>query len=157
MVRSGISVSDQEYQLVSGKKIDYETSHAILLCDGEYVLQLRNNIPTISAPGQWSLFGGMTQDNEAPLHAVRREIMEELELDPETYEYLWSLDYHDPFNDSMVRTWAYSADVTKIWPCHKLNEGENVKAFAFGQLAGLEIPSIMRYAIKKYNNERRKV
>lgn len=154
MVYSRLSVTDQEYKLVSGKKIDYETSHAILLCDGEYLMQLRNNIPTISAPGQWSLFGGMIQDNESPLHAVRREVKEELELEPGKYEYFCKLEYYDPFNDSTVRTWFYSADVTKIWHRHKLNEGENVKAFEFDKLHILTIPSIMRHTIEKYHNER---
>lgn len=37
---------------------EIQSAHAILLVSGNYVLQLRDDKPTISARGQWSLFGG---------------------------------------------------------------------------------------------------
>jgi hypothetical protein len=37
-------------------------AHAILLVDGKYVLQLRDNNPQIAVPGMWSLFGGSIEE-----------------------------------------------------------------------------------------------
>lgn len=33
-----------------------QSAHAILLLDGQYILQLRDNKPDIAAPGQWTLY-----------------------------------------------------------------------------------------------------
>lgn len=53
----------------------------IVLPDGRYLMQLRDDQPDIIYPGHWSCFGGALQPGEAPLDALRRELREELELD----------------------------------------------------------------------------
>jgi 8-oxo-dGTP pyrophosphatase MutT (NUDIX family) len=57
-----------------------EVALAILYQDERYLLQLRDNIPTILYPGYWSLFGGHLEAGETPLMAVEREIWEEITL-----------------------------------------------------------------------------
>lgn len=51
---------------------------AILEQEGQYLLQLRDDIPTILFPGHWALFGGHLEPGETPLEAVKREIWEEI-------------------------------------------------------------------------------
>jgi 8-oxo-dGTP pyrophosphatase MutT (NUDIX family) len=51
---------------------------AILYRDNKFLMQLRDNIPTIRFPGYWALFGGHIEPGESPEVAVQREILEEI-------------------------------------------------------------------------------
>jgi 8-oxo-dGTP diphosphatase len=55
-----------------------EVAIAILPRDGKFLMQLRDNIPTILYPGLWGFFGGHMEPGETPEFAVKREIMEEI-------------------------------------------------------------------------------
>jgi len=50
----------------------------LVLPDGRYVMQRRDDIPTIMLPGHWALFGGGIEPGETVDAAIRRELMEEL-------------------------------------------------------------------------------
>ncbi len=49
--------------------------------DGRYLMQLRDDKPTILLPGHWALFGGTVDHGETAAAAMRRELIEELEFD----------------------------------------------------------------------------
>jgi 8-oxo-dGTP diphosphatase len=51
---------------------------AILYRDHKFLMQLRDNIPTIIYPGCWGFFGGHIEPGETPDVAVRRELQEEI-------------------------------------------------------------------------------
>ncbi|MBW4479572.1 MAG: NUDIX hydrolase [Tolypothrix brevis GSE-NOS-MK-07-07A] len=51
---------------------------AILYQKDKFLMQLRDNIPNISYPGQWALFGGHIEAGETPNIAVKREVLEEI-------------------------------------------------------------------------------
>ena len=53
----------------------------ILLTDGRYLLQLRDNIESIWYPNHWGCFGGGVEPGEDPARALRRELREELSFD----------------------------------------------------------------------------
>jgi 8-oxo-dGTP pyrophosphatase MutT (NUDIX family) len=53
----------------------------LVLEDGRYVLQRRDDFPHIWYPGHWGLFGGSVDNGEDAMEALRRELSEELELD----------------------------------------------------------------------------
>ena len=56
--------------------------------DDSYLLQLRENIPSIIYPGCWGLFGGSMEEEESPHDAIVRELQEEIEYVPEKiYEF----------------------------------------------------------------------
>src|SRR5262245_41676688 len=61
------------------------TGHAVaallVLEDGRYIMQLRDDVPNIWHPGHWGLFGGGVDDREDEVAALRRELREELELE----------------------------------------------------------------------------
>ncbi|MEB3147756.1 MAG: NUDIX hydrolase [Sphaerospermopsis sp.] len=50
----------------------------ILYQDNKYLMQLRDNIPTIAAAGCWGLFGGHLEADETPEIALVREVKEEI-------------------------------------------------------------------------------
>lgn len=51
---------------------------AILYQNNKYLMQLRDNIPTIDSPGCWEMFGGHLESHETPEVGVKREIQEEI-------------------------------------------------------------------------------
>ena len=134
-----------------------QSTHVILILDGNYILQLRDNKPDIASAGQWSLFGGEVKTGETPEQAIRREVSEELSIAPEKYSYLWYIDYYFPFMRSVIRTWFFVSDVTSVWLGHKLLEGRAVRDFRFKQLAKLDIPEVMYKTLERFHRQREKV
>jgi 8-oxo-dGTP pyrophosphatase MutT (NUDIX family) len=51
----------------------------IATSDGRYLMQRRDDFPTILLPGHWGLFGGSIEPGESAEEALRRELLEELE------------------------------------------------------------------------------
>ncbi|HEY9844602.1 MAG TPA: NUDIX hydrolase [Candidatus Caenarcaniphilales bacterium] len=55
---------------------------AILHQQGQFLLQLRDNIPGIVYPGCWGFFGGHLEGDESPEAGLRRELLEEINYVP---------------------------------------------------------------------------
>jgi 8-oxo-dGTP pyrophosphatase MutT (NUDIX family) len=53
----------------------------LILEDGRYIMQLRDDVPQIWYPGHWGLFGGSLNPGEDEIAALRRELKEELEIE----------------------------------------------------------------------------
>ncbi len=51
---------------------------AILHQEGHFLMQLRDNIPTIIYPDRWGFFGGHLEPGETPEMGVKREVLEEI-------------------------------------------------------------------------------
>ena len=51
---------------------------AIIEQDGKYLMQLRDDIPSIVYPGVWGFFGGHIEPGESPEAALKRELIEEI-------------------------------------------------------------------------------
>ncbi|EDY37222.1 nudix family protein [Cyanobium sp. PCC 7001] len=66
-----------------------EVALAVLERQGRWLLQLRDDVPGIVAPGAWGLFGGHLDPGESPQQAVRRELLEEIRWWPPTPLPLW--------------------------------------------------------------------
>jgi 8-oxo-dGTP diphosphatase len=54
--------------------------------DGRWLMQLRDEIPAIVAPGCWGLFGGHLDAGETPEQALRHELLEEISWQPPELE-----------------------------------------------------------------------
>jgi 8-oxo-dGTP diphosphatase len=63
-----------------------EVALAMLHRDGHWLMQLRDEIPDIVAPGCWGLFGGHLDPGETPEQALRRELLEEISWQPPAVE-----------------------------------------------------------------------
>ena len=63
-----------------------EVALAMLHRDGRWLMQLRDEIPDIVAPGCWGLFGGHLDPGETPEQALRRELLEEINWQPPAVE-----------------------------------------------------------------------
>ena len=51
---------------------------AIIYQDNQYLMQLRDDIPSIVYPGVWAFFGGHLELGESPEAGLRRELVEEI-------------------------------------------------------------------------------
>ncbi|MEY3750485.1 MAG: Nudix family protein [Cyanobacteriota bacterium] len=63
-----------------------EVALALLQREGRWLMQLRDEIPSIVAPGCWGLFGGHLDPGETPEQALRRELLEEISWQPPALE-----------------------------------------------------------------------
>ena len=68
----------------------------IVLEDGRYLLQLRDDKEEIWYPDHWGCFGGGVEAEEDPLAALRRELREELGYDFKEAELFIQLDFDLP-------------------------------------------------------------
>ncbi len=115
------------------------TGHAVaallVLEDGRYIMQLRDDVPNIWYPGHWGLFGGGVDDREEEVAALRRELREELELEVNDAR-LFALDCY-------FRRY-YEVPVTiAAWNRVVLHEGSDVRALTGDE--ALSLPRISPY------------
>lgn len=68
--------------------ISPQVAIAILYQGNKFLLQLRDDKPTIYWPGQWAFFGGRLEPGELPDVAMRRELTEEIGHVPATVTHL---------------------------------------------------------------------
>jgi len=55
--------------------------------NGEYLVYLRDNNPSIPFPNHWDLIGGHVEKGEMPLEALKREVMEEIEFELKNFRF----------------------------------------------------------------------
>ena len=57
---------------------------AIIYQQGKFLMQLRDDIPSILYPGVWGLFGGHLETGESPEIGLKRELLEEINYSVDT-------------------------------------------------------------------------
>ncbi len=115
-------------RLISGDAV----AALIMLEDGRYLLQHRDDDPRIWFPGYWGCFGGAVDDGEEPLQTLRRELWEELELEPREPRYFTRFDF-DFGELGMARHSRsyYVVELTAAEACRLvLHEGQAMAAFS---------------------------
>jgi 8-oxo-dGTP diphosphatase len=120
-----------------------EVAIAILHQDGKFLMQLRDNIPTILYPGLWGLFGGHIEPGETPEIAVEREIMEEI-----CYQ-ITNPQKFGCYNDNRAIRHVFYAQLTvsvdklilgEGWDFGLITPAEIEAGFAYSSIAGEERP-----------------
>lgn len=91
---------------------------AILYQENKFLMQLRDNIPSILYPGHWGLFGGHIELGETPEVALRREIREEI-----NYELPQKFDKFGCYGDDRAIRHVFYAPLLVELDRLVLNEG----------------------------------
>jgi 8-oxo-dGTP diphosphatase len=120
-----------------------EVAIAILSYEGKFLMQLRDNIPTILYPGLWGLFGGHIEAGETPEIAVVREVIEEIGFAIITPEKFGC------YGDNRVMRHVFYAPLTvdtdklvlsEGWDFGLITPAQIEAGFAYSAIAGEERP-----------------
>ena len=130
-----------------------DVAKAILLERSNFVLQLRDDKPSISFPSMWSLFGGAIEKNEDSQEAILREIEEELCIKVKGICFLWDYIYFREDGEKILHK-IYEADITSLWGKHQLMEGQAAGSFNCDQLKTLRVPQFIQEVLARYQQER---
>jgi 8-oxo-dGTP pyrophosphatase MutT (NUDIX family) len=117
----------------------------IVLDDRQYLMQLRDRKRGIFYPDHWGLFGGAVDPGEDRVTALRRELMEELQLSVEKVEYFTGFDFDFSFAGHGKKFRTFYEVPMKATDLHHLvlNEGAGMKAFAAAEI--LMEPRVVPY------------
>jgi len=74
--------------LASDKNNIQELVKAVIFKEGKFLLQLRDNNPTIAYPNTWTFFGGGVDEGEKLEEALKWELKKELGWCPQEFKYL---------------------------------------------------------------------
>ncbi len=108
-------------------KLIASTGVLMLLADGTFLLQHRDNRPGIFYPGKVGLFGGEIETGETPVMGAIREIREELsiDIDPPLLFNVLSLDSNIDFR--FRRRYFYVANISEYQHSKiTLREGQGI-------------------------------
>jgi 8-oxo-dGTP diphosphatase len=130
-------VSNPPSQSLDLNNVALGTSAALLVTpDGRYLAQKRDQIPEISMPDRWCLFGGQIEENESPEEALRRELMEEIEFSPGEMTFFTQMAFDAVYSDGgSRRRWYFEAPINpEIIPDLVLHEGAGFGLFTIKEL-----------------------
>ena len=130
----------------------------IQLEDGRYLMQHRDNVPSIWYPGLWGCFGGAVDEGENPLEALRRELYEELNVSITNAAYFTRFD----FDLTTIGKGAYYR-IYYVVPMSLgerehvvLHEGQGVQAFSGEELLNdMRLAPYDAFALFLYHNRQR--
>ena len=90
---------------------------AIIYQESKYLMQLRDDLPSILYPGVWGLFGGHLDPGEDPETGLKRELIEEINYQVE------ELTEFRRYEDDQIIRYMYSCPLLVPIEQLQLNEG----------------------------------
>jgi 8-oxo-dGTP diphosphatase len=111
---------------------------------GQVLLQQRDDNPAIRYPAHWSLFGGTTEEGEAPATAVVREVKEEIDFDMRNFGLFRE------FVQNNKREFAFAGELTAGLDELTLREGQGMNLFYPSQLKELRIRPDDKETLEQY-------
>lgn len=95
--------------------------------DGKVISQLRDDKTGLMFPGHWSTLGGRIEDGETPDEAVRRELIEEIEIcPPMTFWRFFEHQFVSKGKTYEVDIYAYVGDIDLDIADIRLHEGQRL-------------------------------
>ena len=114
---------------------------------GEILMLLRDDKPTISYPNHWSLVGGKVEEGETPETAAHREMLEEIGVDTDVT--FWKrYDRQHPF--AIVDQHIYLGKIDLPLESLTLGEGQDIRFFNFHEVKDLKIAFEFDVLLKEY-------
>ena len=142
--------NEPDFLFREGRLDPSDASVALLvLDDGRYLMQLRDQKPGIFFPGHWGLFGGALDPGETAERALRRELREELGLAFEALSYFthFIFDFAPHGSGTVTRTYFEVQLALSRLSSIRLGEGADFKAFTATEIAGLRVTPYDAFAL----------
>lgn len=124
------------------------TAIIIVNSEGKVLLQHRDNNPNIKYPGTWVLFGGGNEAGETPEQTIRRELIEELNLNIPEISFYKNFHYED--EDEEHLQYVYFAKLDLDLDKVKLSEGAGLGYFSHIEINGLQLGFNIKDIIESY-------
>lgn len=126
----------------------------LLIQDGHYVLQHRDNKRTIAEPDTYSLWGGTVNEQESPLDGAVRELQEETGVQADPASLFPLLDYETtgkgPRSFGLpVHTYLYTHRLDSVQPVEH-REGKSIVRLPIGGPLHEKLNEFAREAIGLY-------
>jgi 8-oxo-dGTP diphosphatase len=127
---------------------------AIILYQGKMLLILRDDIPSIIFPNTWSPPGGGIEEGETPEQAMKRELLEEISIIPQSIHLLSTMVYED--SSIVYRFFAYlsAEEYTKI---ALGEEGQRMDWFTYEEALNINLSPNFRIFLEKEEESLRKI
>lgn len=117
---------------------------------GQVLLQQRDDKPGLAFAGCWTLFGGQVEPGETPDEAMRRELMEELEIEvPLTH---WRM-YVEHWRGIIVEQHVYHAPIDRPVESMVLHEGQAMGYFSPAQVRALPVAFFFPQVLEEFFTE----
>ena len=104
---------------------------------GHVLLQQRTDGPDVPFAGQWTLPGGKVEEGETPDGALKRELMEEIEV--ETPLDLWKIYERPGPSSTTIIQHVYAGQLDTPASSLAVNEGQALAYFAPNEIGELPI------------------
>ena len=126
--------------------------------EGRYLVQLRDDIPTIFFPGHWGCFGGALEPGETDEQTLARELMEEIGLDlaRQAYRFFCRFTFAFARDDGSVGSFYrafYVVDIpAAMLPDLRLGEGQAMRFFSGAALFREPVTPYDHFALWMHHN-----
>lgn len=125
---------------------------------GELLLYLRDDKPTIPFPNHWDLFGGHVEEGEEPLETLMRELDEELEFDKSKlteikfYKNVVVDGAQDAYaNEKYIYTGILDQPESEL---KLIEDGQKLQFFGPDEIKDLKIANILKDVLLEYLNKK---
>ncbi len=120
-------------------------SKAIITSENKFLLQLRDNLESISSPNTWGFFGGKIREDESAQDGLKRELLEELNYICFDAKYLCN---HFCVSSEVLVNYFY-VRINHLYDVKSFYEGQRMEWFTFDEMKTLKKANDLKYALNK--------
>jgi len=125
------------------------SSVAIICHKNKILLFHRDNSTKISYPDCWQLPGGIIEEGETPLKALKRELSEEVTFVPKNIDFLGKIKTNEG-HSYIFLSFVNDRDSKKFK--HRKGEGQEIGFFTLEEALNLKLTPNLKKAIVKFKN-----